>query len=173
MQMNRRIFLIGSAAAIAAATAPVLALSAPAPMSVSVQPVPALLPFRRRLIIDIIALNEGNGPGYFSILAGERCVDQLGLGAGSSYRWRAENGIAVVGDEIVRATFDSVEGAIGSIDMISSYWSGDEKEPINALERYTFPSRGDPAIMPLDVQDAERLARWRATWLAAEAAAPR
>lgn len=166
VELSRRFFVFGTAAAIAAAAVPtkVGALTRITPIT----PVPALNKFKRRLIWDFQAYNDG-GFGLVSLYRGNECIHRVGLAQYGSYRWvpfldlgRDLAGIHIRDDEVFRLSIESQDNgpSLGSIDLMCEDWI-DDGDPVRVLERHQFPQRGPAQLVALDPKDQERLERFR------------
>lgn len=156
IQLNRRLFLFGSAAAVAAAaiSAPVVALAPPS----RVFRAPALKPFARRMIHNLEATAPSQMGGWFRLIVRDEAVLSSGVGAGGSLWWYAPPrfAIAQLPDDVMRLEFDPIPMAAGPtkepfrIDL----WVDDDDDRGRIrgfIEQHQFPSNGRrPLLVPLD-----------------------
>lgn len=154
IELTRRIFLIGSAAAVAVAAAPLSPFE--------VQPVPALQTYLKREIIDIWATFSQTEWGNVALI--EIVVDgkvRFKEAASPMYGFRTSflpgEGIELLPSQTFQLVCAS-DHAIGEVGMVCSD-TIDDGRPIMVLETHTFPCRGPARILPMRLEDAERLER--------------
>jgi hypothetical protein len=165
--LSRRIFLFGSAAALAAAAAPKLPLFQRAIEVEPFVPVPALSPFRRRLICDFTLEFEpmaNPGVGELWVFRGKNCLHNVGMSELATYRWCAMPGYEwiVLPDQPLRMELRSRSG-LGRVDMICHDYV-DDGPPIDLMETHTFPQRGPAIVNYLEADNSleTRVARAKA-----------
>src|SRR5437660_6294708 len=162
VELTRRWFVFGSAAAVAAA-----ATLVSEPTNLIKPPIftPAVAGhhFLRRQVWEIFA-GCTEGPGDWSIVelfVGDRCLFHQAIPL-ATFQW-----VAFPGSEIIctpsrtfRLAVQSERG-IGMVALGCKDWVDDD-DPIQCIETHTFPSLGPASVVALELADAERLAHARA-----------
>jgi hypothetical protein len=162
VELSRRLFLFGSAAALAAATVPgAVAESVIAPPVFT--PVQAMSPYLRRMVWgidigfyyaddapnDVASVDIGRGP--------DRTILHFDLSTRSVLRWVERgplNAIIVPANDTLSIALRSASG-LGSVDLMCED-KVDEGAPIHLVERHTFPQRGPAEILYLRPQNSHQ-----------------
>lgn len=154
--------MIGSAAAVAAATVPLVAQKIIEPAFVT--PVPAQQNFLRRAIYDIWAScdTQEDGLAELSLYRGENKIFEIALNQRSMFRWVAPplEALVISQHETLRIEFRSACG-LGEIHMICHDWI-DDGDPIEVCEEHRFPARGEARVLPLYPDNSPQARRERA-----------
>ena len=147
IELSRRLFLFGSAAALAAAAVPVVAGPIITPPFFT--PVPALAPYLRREILDImVAFDPHDGPdrvAMIDLIINGKNEFHYGMNTRGCLRWVAHKSdeIKLFPDQTFALECASQAG-LGRINMICRDYV-DEHDPIMRSEEHIFP-QGLPSI---------------------------
>lgn len=138
VELTRRWFVFGTAAAVAAA-------AIPAVLTTPIVDVPPL-GFRYRLIRELVFCGgQSTRPSFLSVIVRDQTLLSGGVGPGGSFFWRAMDG----GDIIVGPTdtmrLDVADSESAEITLISGY-KVDDGPPIWRQERHIFPQIRPPEI---------------------------
>lgn len=164
-ELSRRLFLFGSAAAVAAASIPFAvkeAIHVPFVTQVAAQQ-----KFKNRHVLELLAgFDSSNEDGIASVdlIANERTLLHYAMNQrGSSFRWVAALGhsIKIAGNETFLLNVRS-EGGIGSLSMVCHDWIDDSEYPIEVYERHFFPSQGPAKVLMLYPDNSLQARRQRA-----------
>lgn len=147
VELSRRLFLFGSAAALAAAAVPV-AIAESAIAAPIFTPVPALAPYLRREVWGILAgfepsVSDPHGPATIQIgRHNGPNILQWGMDTRSTYLWRAMpmRQIIVPDHSPLRMSVLSPR-ALGRVIM-TCHDIVDEGPPVELVENHTFPPIG-------------------------------
>jgi len=160
MILSRRLFLIGTAAALATIKLP----PATAEVRLGVTPAPSPLPYVRRAIHDItISFDEYEkigGAVQFNIRRAQQVLLQFVLNNQGVLRWAAVPGMEIIQRKDSPIEIDVIgRTSDGTIQITSDYYLPNDPVPITAVEFHRFPLEAVPRveIQPLMKRDAERL----------------
>jgi hypothetical protein len=154
MNINRRFFILGTAAAISATSIPAFA-----------EPLISPAPLRMRKVrgINIFPIRDVDGIRTVDITVDGNTILKWQLNSRSMLFW----GAPTSGDEIIRGadqTFEiGHEGppfGQGFIELHCKDYYGDDKEPVRIVERHYFQSTKPVECLAITARDAERLARF-------------
>jgi hypothetical protein len=162
VELTRRFFVFGSAAAVAAAALP------PALIAVAkIEPAPALHVFKKRMIREVMVAFEAmdglplsDFPGRIRLYRGvsadeqqrlwldrpEMCLLDTQVGLRSTWRWicHPNEGIVSLPQSLVTLDVEA-HGARCNVDLVCQDWI-DEGPPIEVIERRAFPHSGPPPL---------------------------
>lgn len=166
IEVSRRLFLFGSAAALAAAAVPVVDGSViTRPMFT---PVPALADYLRREVVEMYAsFDPHDGPGRLAkIMLSIRGQPIFGSAMQTTgvLRWRAGPHGAIICRAADTYALEVIsEIGLGRVDLTCADHV-DEHDPIMNLERHTFPLGMPPTcqILPLNTDNSVEARQTRA-----------
>jgi hypothetical protein len=146
MDITKRSFLFGAAAVIAAVNLP-LSVAEPA----NIFKAPALQPFKRRMICNLMATFDAETDGVASIelYVRDRLWFFYQMNQRSTFRWAAPPGgeIVLLPQDSFRLDVSS-ESGIGRIQLICYDYVDFADAPMLVSEEHTFPASGPALILP-------------------------
>lgn len=167
VELTRRLFLIGSASALAAAAVAPAAADAVVPFE-PIQKVIALTNYRQRLLWQFdVAFDHSDRDeaAELTIRRGRTggTLFQINMNVRAVMVWKAPRGepIVVPKDDVLSLSVATKSAAVGKIWLICSDYFEDESDPIFLREEHTFPSKGPATIETLQLDDRPRLLRRR------------